>query len=244
MGTRKLVVGLMISGFAFVSADGAAVAAPGFVPPENLGGASFTATATDMWGPVTLSWSFGGGGAGTGGTTTHAFAAPGTKTVTVTAADAVGNTATRTGTITIAANAPALSSVSVTHEVFRVGNKPTAITAQGRERKHRPPIGTTFIYTLSEPASVTIRITHGAPGRRSGGKCLKPTRKLRTHKRCTRRVVNGTLHRSGKAGVNRIPFSGRIARKPLAPGSYKATLTATAFRLASRPRTMNFRIVR
>jgi hypothetical protein len=207
---------------------------------------TFSGTATDFWGPVTLSWSFGDGGSGSGAAVGHTFTTPGTRTVTVTATDAVGNTATRTGTVTVTVSpvVPVLSKVSETHATFRVGRAPTPIIAQGRERVHRPPIGTTFVFTLSEPAAVSIRITHGAPGRRSGHSCVKPTKKLKGHKRCTRQVVDGTLRRTGRAGINRVAFSGRIGKRALVPGSYRVTLTATEFGLASRPRTMNFRIVR
>jgi PKD domain len=206
--------------------------------------ATFAATGTDFWGPVTLSWTFGDGGSAIGGTVSHAFTTPGAHSITVTATDAVGNAATRTGTITAAAIPPVLSKVSQTHGTFRVGSAPTPIVARAGKHRRRAPVGTTFVFTLSEAAGVSIRITHAEPGRRSGHACVKPTRKLRSHKRCTRTVIDGTLRRSGVAGTNRVAFSGRIARRALHPGSYLLTLTASEFGLASRTRKLNFRIVR
>jgi hypothetical protein len=246
-----------VTTFAPTAAGATGVQARGFdATPPSIGSVTipssatvgqtvpFSATATDVWGPVTLSWSFGDGGSGVGTPVEHTFTTPGSRTVTVIATDAVGNTATRSGTVTVRATAPVLSKVSETRATFRVGKAPTPIVAQGREQIHRAPIGTTFVFTLSEPASVSLRITHSVPGRRSGRSCLKPSKKLRTHKRCSRTVIDGTLHRTGTAGVNRIAFSGRLGRKALLPGSYSVTLTATGFGLVSRPQTMNFRIVR
>src|SRR5436305_6999470 len=39
MGARRLALGLVVGGVAFASAGGGAVAAPGFLPAENLAGA-------------------------------------------------------------------------------------------------------------------------------------------------------------------------------------------------------------
>jgi hypothetical protein len=53
-------------------------------------------------------------------------------------------------------------------------------------------------------------------------------RRLRDQPRCTRYRLAGTLTRNGlAAGANTIAFSGRIGRHPLAPGTYRATITAT-----------------
>ena len=70
------------------------VSVPGTATIGALTAAS--ATATDRWSPVTLSWNFGDGTTATGGAVAHAFRAAGVFDVTVTAADAVGNTTSRT----------------------------------------------------------------------------------------------------------------------------------------------------
>jgi hypothetical protein len=52
------------------------------------------------------------------------------------------------------------------------------------------------------------------------------------------------LTRVGRAGANAVPFSGRIGRKALAPGSYRATLTPSLGGAFGAPRTLSFTVVR
>ena len=82
--------------------------------------------------------------------------------------------------------------------------------------------GTRFAFKLSEAASTRIRIK----GRRRG-RALVLTR-ART-----------------RAGANRIRFSGRVGRRILRPGVYRATITATdAAGNRSKPARVRFRVVR
>jgi hypothetical protein len=137
--------------------------------------------------------------------------------------------------------APVFSGVSVTNKVFKVGPAGTAVSA----RKRRTKVGTTFRFTLSETATVKIAIQRAAQGRRKGKRCVKPTRKLHRAKKCTRFTAAGTLTRSGQAGANTVPFSGRIGRKKLGPGTYRARLIATdAAGNRSLTKTLKFKIVR
>ena len=82
--------------------------------------------------------------------------------------------------------------------------------------------GTRVGYGLSEPATVTLRV------QRVGAR--KPA---------------GTLRRTGRAGANRVGFSGRIGRRALRPGRYRLTVHAldTAGN-RSATRVARFRIVR
>ena len=118
---------------------------------------------------------------------------------------------------------PRVTKASLTRRRFRVGRKATAIAAATR----RSPVGTTVRYTLSEAAAVRMVIARRASGRRVGRSCRKPTRALRKRKRCTRHVTRGTLRRAGRAGANRVAFSGRIGRRALPTGRYRLILTAT-----------------
>jgi hypothetical protein len=92
---------------------------------------------------------------------------------------------------------------------------------------------------------VTIRLERALPGRRSRGKCLKPTARLRRARRCTRYVSAGTLSRRGlKAGRRSVAFSGRVGRRALAAGRYRATLRAKdATGHVSRSRSLTFTVV-
>jgi PKD domain len=84
----------------------------------------------------------------------------------------------------------------------------------------RAPRGTSFKFTLRAPARLTITIT------RAGKKVGRLTRK---------HLPNGR---------NTIPFSGRIGRRALKPGAYKATLRARNAKGKAKPVTVRFVVVR
>jgi hypothetical protein len=117
--------------------------------------------------------------------------------------------------------APAMSNVFATHRVFAVNLR---AAAAGRRRVSR---GTTFRFTLSEAARVSMRIQSNQRGRW---------------------VLVRTLLRDATAGANRVRFSGRVLvrrrARALRPGRYRARLQAvdTAGN-RSAPATIRFRVV-
>jgi hypothetical protein len=144
------------------------------------------------------------------------------------------------------ASAPGVSRASLTNTSFAVGKGRTAVSARKRKKPKR---GTTIRYTLSEAASVTLRIDRRLKGRRvkKGKKrvCIKPTRKNRKKRRCTRLKRAGTLTRKSKAGKNSVKFTGRIGRRALKRGSYQLTMVATdAAGNKSKPKRLRFKVVR
>jgi hypothetical protein len=124
---------------------------------------------------------------------------------------------------------------------FRIGRKATALT--GAAKRRRRANGTAFRFALSGPATATIAISRTVAGtKRRDGKCGRPKR---SGKRCKRSVTVGTLTRKASAGATSVPFSGRLGRRALSPGSYKATLAATGTDGArSDAKTVRFRVVR
>lgn len=95
------------------------------------------------------------------------------------------------------------------------------------KRRFRAGRGTTVSYTLSAPASVTLRIER-ASGK--GGR-YKPMSVRLTHE--------------GVAGRNALRFTGRIAGKTLRPGRYRLRATATGATGAStRVARVKFSITR
>jgi hypothetical protein len=135
--------------------------------------------------------------------------------------------------------APALSALGVTNKTFAVGAQATPVAA-ARAKK-----GTTFVYTLSEPATVTVTIEQSQSGRRKGRSCVKATKKNRKAKKCTRYVRKGAISRKGAAGPNALPFSGRIGKKALATGSYRAVLVGVDIAgNRSKSKTVAFKIVK
>jgi hypothetical protein len=163
----------------------------------------------------------------------------GQNTLTAVAKDHAGNSATATAAVTYVDNvAPAVSGFTATPSTFRVGSSATPVTSRAKK-------GTTFKFSLSEDAAVTINIARPAPGKRSGKRCVKPTKKLSHAKSCQRLVSRGTLHRTLAAGKRRVKFSGRIGNKKLSPGRYVATIRATdKAGHKSRKKTVKLRVVR
>jgi hypothetical protein len=134
-----------------------------------------------------------------------------------------------------------LTDVSVKPARFRVAKGRTAVSAL---RRRPVPRGTTFRYTLTEPATVKIAIKRKLAGRRKGKKCVRPTRALRRAKRCTRLMAKGTLTRRSKLGANSVRFTGRIGGRKLAAGKYAAIVSAVDVAgNRSTPRTLAFTVL-
>jgi hypothetical protein len=172
---------------------------------------------------------------------------PGENTITAVGRDGAGNEATATRRVTYAppplaprdTAAPVLGSVALTNTRFAVAAGSTAVAAAAKR-------GTRVRYSLSEAATVTFAIARARPGRRSGGRCRKPSRRLRTRPRCTRYVKAGaTITRTAPAGASTLRFTGRIGRRALRRGRHRMAIVATdAAGNRSLPRRLRFRIVR
>jgi hypothetical protein len=210
----------------------------------------FSASTFDVWSPVTTAWSFGDGIAATGTSVTHAYGRGGVFGPRVTATDAVGNSATATGSVNVASlpgsgadgTPPSFrgnpSAAPRTFEVDRTGAAEKPVAAAAKK-------GTSFSYSLSEAATVTFTVERRSAGRRVGRRCAKPTRRNRGRRKCSRYVRIGAFAHAGKAGANSKRFSGRIGRKALKPGRYRARLVARdAAGNKSAPKLVSFRVVR
>jgi hypothetical protein len=135
--------------------------------------------------------------------------------------------------------APALSRVSLLRKAF-TARKPLR---KGRKR------GSLLRFTLSEAARVELTIERRAAGRRvvvrGERRCVKPRPRNAKRPRCQRFLGRGRLTMDARAGSNELRISGRIGRRALAPGAYRATLRATdPGGLRSARRTVAFRVLR
>ncbi len=137
---------------------------------------------------------------------------------------------------------PTISSIHETNSVFVVGKSATPLTGQTSAARHKR--GTVFSFQLDQPSTVTIAIRTRRPGRRVGRRCAPPSKRLRKKRSCKRTVTLMKLSRSAHAGLNKVPFSGRVHRKALKPGRYQAVFTAKDSAGSSKPATLRFRIVR
>lgn len=120
--------------------------------------------------------------------------------------------------------APSLGKVSLT---------PTTV------RRRR---GTVLKLTLSEPATVVVRIEQVRRGRRAGKAC---SLRARRGKRCTVTRLQRTITTRRSSGPARITVPTRSAAKVLAVGSYRLVITATdAAGNRSAKRTVSFTVRR
>jgi uncharacterized delta-60 repeat protein len=115
----------------------------------------------------------------------------------------------------------ALSGLRVTNRSFAAARRSTPAAGQAQAAAS-PRRGTAFVFRLNRAGTVTVRIKR----LRHSGRVVK-------------------LTRSSSAGRNRVRFSGRVGRRTLRPGRYRATLTAVdKAGSRSKPSALTFRIVR
>jgi hypothetical protein len=133
----------------------------------------------------------------------------------------------------------AIAQLAQSHSTWREGSRPALIS------RKRWPLGTTFSFTLSQPAAVKLQFAQQLTGRRSNGRCV-PARPTSDHRApCTRVAVRGTLAFTGRSGPNKVAFQGLLpgARK-LPLGRYTLRITATnAVRQRADAHPLRFTIV-
>ena len=134
-----------------------------------------------------------------------------------------------------------ITALSETNPTFAAASASTPLTghtARGHQR------GTTFSFSLDQPATVTVTIKRTTAGRLVSRAC-KPATKARRHKpRCTLYTAVATLTRTGHSALNKLPFTGRIRHKALSPGRYQAGFTATDSAGTSKALTIAFSMVK
>jgi DNA-binding beta-propeller fold protein YncE len=235
--------------------------------PTSFNGSGSTASAGQS--VASYEWSFGDGTSAqsAGPTPTHVYGAPGTYTATLTVTDNAGcstqliytgqtascngsSAATVSQAITVPAPppvstpvAPTISGLGQSAKTWRDGSALAAISATKKGKK--PPLGTTFTFTLNEAASVTFAFTEPTSGRKVGKTCVAQTSRNKRKRRCTRTVTVGTLTFSARTGTSKVRFDGVISKhSKLKPGSYTLLVTATASGKRSATRTLHFTIAR
>ena len=138
--------------------------------------------------------------------------------------------------------APAITDVGQSATRWRAGSK----LAQLSKRAKRPPLGTTFSFSLNEQANVTLTFTREVSGRRTGHRCVARTRRNAARGTCKRSVPAGSLFFTGHEGANNVAFEGQLSQhKRLAPGRYTLTIAASnSAGRASSPHELSFTIVK
>ncbi len=165
---------------------------------------------------------------------------------------AIINCTALTGTVDIGAaefapSCPAvltLTGASQTNSKWSTGSAQATISRK-HHKKPKPPVGTTFNFTLNAQAQVTLTFTKGATGRRVHGACVAQTKKNRKKHKCTRTVTVGALVFTGQPGADAVAFNGVLPNgAALKPGSYTVTINATTAGKTTTPATLHFSIVK
>jgi hypothetical protein len=158
-------------------------------------------------------------------------------------------TGTHHFTLTATSSDGATTTTSVTYTVVAI--KPTIAKARESnprwlERAHhgaKLPVGTTFSFSLDQPATVTLKFTRAAGGRMAGGRCVAPSAAAADASACTRSLAAGALTLSAHSGANALSFAGHIRGSSLPPGVYSVVISAKGLsgRLSSTV-SLHFRI--
>jgi hypothetical protein len=144
-----------------------------------------------------------------------------------------GDSITCTDTATGAYGAASATSSAVTvtaatsgPKIALTGLKQSHRTWAEKKRKHGPPVGTKFTFTLNAQATVALTFTTKSTGRKPKRKCVAPIKKNKKarHRTSTRTV--GSLSVTRPAGKDSVVFSGRVGRRKLTAGKYEVTVTA------------------
>jgi hypothetical protein len=139
------------------------------------------------------------------------------------------------------AHLASLTALRESYSTFSVGSSSTPLTSVTSATHHK---GTVFSFGLDQAVTVRVVIQMTANGRRVRQTCKPESRKLRRKPHCTRVSTIATLTRSAHAGLNNIPFSGRISGKALVPGVYRAIFSASNAAGTSAPQSVSFTVVR
>ena len=195
-------------------------------------GSEVTLTATPAPGSAFAGWS----GAGCAGAGSCALTMSADRTVTATF-----NAVPPAPPPPVPPTKATISALGESNSSFTVGPSSTPLTGQTSAKRHKR--GTVFSFRLDQAATVKIAIQKKVPGRRVARSCRAESRRLRHKPRCTRTIKIATLIRSGRPGLNKVPFSGRIRASALPPGRYQVTFTAVDGAGASPPKTLSFTIL-
>jgi len=162
----------------------------------------------------------------------------------VTAAGTYGQSTPDVATLQMPTNCnctPKITTVGQSHRTWRRGGRLARLSAVAT----RPPVGTTFTFTLDRAATVTLSFTRTSNGRVVHRRCVPLTRANRRDRACTTAKAAGSMTFKALAGANKITFQGRLSkRKRLATGNYLLGITAAVSGgPSSKPSTLRFNVV-
>ena len=191
-------------------------------PASGIAGTplSFSASSSDVWSPVSVSWSFGDGSSADGAAVSHAYAGPGTYTVTVKAVDAAGNETTTSRAVQVSTPpsppsppAPTPAPSRLKAKLVLAGKFLAKSTRLTKFQLQRVPSGSTVVATCKVGAK----------------KCAGKAGKKQTKKN-----VGGSVSLGAYVGPSLVPGA-KIAVTVTKPG-FVGEVTTVAIRKGKAPR--------
>lgn len=131
-------------------------------------------------------------------------------------------------------HAPVLDRLRISPSAFRAAASGPSVAPAGRRD------GALVSFRLDRAARVRVTVERVSPGRRAGGRCVKPRRANRSKPRCVRYANVGGFTYRGVAGTNRLRFTGRVSARRLRPGRYRLVATPGADGLHGDARRVRF----
>jgi hypothetical protein len=105
--------------------------------------------------------------------------------------------------------------------------------------------GAEVSFTLNTAATVRFTVVARLAGRKSGGRCVKPTKANRHRHACTRVITKpGSFRRTGARGTNHFRFTGRLSGLRLTPGAYQLVGAPSASGKTGHAARASFEIVK
>jgi DNA-binding beta-propeller fold protein YncE len=206
-------------------------------------GRTVTLTARPRSGSVIAGWT----GACSGTAPTCAVAMSGDRSAGVTFAPAPPPAAPP---VVLPAPAPKPRPAAVVLQSVRLSThtlRPARRASRHLHRRARRATRARATVTLTRPATLTVRVLLGRPGRRAGSSCVAPTRRNRRARPCTY-FVRTTRTKSYKPSTKTITFTltpSFGASRSLSRASYQLSVTALdADGNRSGPRTASFKVTR
>ena len=163
----------------------------------------------------------------------YTFTAPATTTT-------VPTTTTGSSPLGSVSATPAVGGFNQSASRWRRGGALPHISSVGR-----PPVGTTFSFSLNEPATLSFVFTQRVAGRRVNGRCVAVAHGNAGKPRCKRTVNVGSFGLAGHAGLNKVRFQGRLSgARTLKPGTYSVAVAARDSRgLKAVSQSLSFTVV-
>ena len=139
-----------------------------------------------------------------------------------------------------------LTGVGQSHTKWREGSTAATIARRRRHRRPDSPLGTTFSFTLSTQANVTLTFKRPTVGRAVGAKCVPTTWRNRHARKCTYIAGVGRLtFPTVPAGAHTVTFDGVLQNgRRLRAAFYQVAIAASTSSASVAPQTLSFRIAR